>query len=229
MALALLRQATAALSTDPALAAQSATDAVQRFETLGDAAHQGQALRVLAAVKLDEADTPEHRALAEQAVALAQQAGDGGGLARALSTRDQSDEDLAVRVRGLHEAHRVAREAGDLSQQAMAEHNLCLTYARLGLNHRSWRLMRHSIALREPGLVDSARVNIWGIASIAARECGDFEAARQATELALRAHATDHLPRNENIACWFESLDLHRDNPRRALELARVIAGRERG
>jgi hypothetical protein len=75
VALALLRQATAALGTDPALAASSAADAAQRFETLGDAAHQGQALRVLAAVKLAEADTPEHRALAEQAVALARQAG----------------------------------------------------------------------------------------------------------------------------------------------------------
>ncbi len=229
VALALLRKATAALSTDPALASRGAADAARRFEALGDAAHQGQALRVLASVKLAEADTPEHRALAEQAVALARQAGDASGLARALMTRDQSDDDLAVCVRGLHAAHRLARDAGDLSLQATAELNLCLTYARLGLNHRSWRLMRHSIALREPGLVDSARVNSWGIASVVARECGDFEAARQATEQALRAHATDQLPRNETIACWFESLDLQRDNPRRALELARVIAGREQG
>ena len=148
---------------------------------------------------------------------------------RALSSQCQGDDDLGQRVRGVQEAHRVALEAGDLSQQAAAEHNLCLTYSRLGLNYRAWRVMRHSIALREPGLIDSARVNIWGIASIAARECGELKAARHATALALRAHATERLPKNQNIAIWFESLDLHRDNPRRALELARLIAGRERG
>ena len=153
VALALLRQAMAALSTDSALAERSATDAAQRFEILRDAAHQGQALRVLASVKLAEADTREHRALAEQAVALARQAGDASGLARAIMTRDQSDDDLAVRVRGLHEAHRVARDAGNLEQQATAEHNLCLTYARLGLLRRARRLMLPSRAparLRSP-------------------------------------------------------------------------------
>ena len=229
VALALLRQASAALNLDPARAAACAEQAAQRFAALGEIAHQGQALRVLAVIRLEEADTPEHRALAVQAVALARQAGDASGLSRALSSQCQGDDDLAHRVRGVQEAHRVALEAGDLSHQATAEHNLCLTYSRLGLNHRAWRVMRHSIALREPGLIDSARVNIWGIASIAARECGDLEAARHATALALRAHATERLPKNQNIAFWFESLDLHRDNPRRALELARLIAGRERG
>lgn len=43
----------------------------------------------------------------------------------------------------------MARDAGELALQAMAEHNLSLTYARLGLFHRAWRLIRHSIALRE--------------------------------------------------------------------------------
>ncbi len=42
---------------------------------------------------------------------------------------------------------------------------LGLVYSRPGLAYttRAWRLMRHSIALREPGLTDAVRVNPWGI------------------------------------------------------------------
>ena len=101
LALALLRRATASLTSDPAQAATHAEQAAQRFAALGDDAHQGQALRVLAAVRLEEADTPEHRALAAQAVALARQAGDASGLSRALSSQCQGDDDLAQRVRGV--------------------------------------------------------------------------------------------------------------------------------
>ena len=221
VALALLRQATAALSTDPALAARSAADAAQRFETLGDSAHHGQALRVLASVKLAEADTPEHRVLAEQAVALARQAGDASGLGRAIATRDQSDEDLAVRVRGLHEAHRLARDAGDLSLQAMAEHNLCLTYTRLGLLHRACRLMRHSIALREPGLTHAARVNLWAIVALTEAEMGHEAAARAALQVAQRSHAPDPSAHLEDTLPILQGLLLRRTHPQRALRLVR--------
>ena len=106
LALALLRLATAALAADPPQAAMHAQQAGQRFASLGDAIHLGQALRVLAAVRLAEADTPAHRALAAQAVALARKAGDASGLARAISTMYVGDADLARRVK---------RETGDLS------------------------------------------------------------------------------------------------------------------
>ncbi len=221
LAMALLRQATAALGADPA--AMLAEQAVQRFAALGDAAYQGQALRVLAAVRMAEADKPEHRALAERAVALARQVGDASGVARALSTRDQSDEDLAVRVRGLQEAHRVASDAGDLSMQAMAEHNLCLAYGRLGLYRRALRLMRHSIALREPGLTDVARVNIWAIAGIVAFELGDREAARAAIAVARRAHTLEPSAELASTVLLTQAFVLRQDDPRQALRLLRQV------
>jgi GAF domain-containing protein/CheY-like chemotaxis protein len=224
VALALLRQASAALSTDPALAARGAADAAQRFEALGAVARQGQALRVLAAVRLAEADTPEHRALAEQAVALARQAGDASGLARALMTRDQSDGDLAVRVRGLQEAHRVAREAGFLDQQSSAEHNLCLTYARLGLWRRARRLMLHSIALREPGLTDAARVNVWAIVAVIETELGHAAAARATVEVAQRSYDLEPAVRMKGISRWARGLVLRAADPQLARRLLRQAA-----
>jgi GAF domain-containing protein/CheY-like chemotaxis protein len=229
VALALLRQATASLSTDAALAARSAADAAQRFEALGDAAHQGQALRVLAHLKLAEADTPEHRALAEQAVALARRAGDADGLARALMTRDQSDDDLAVRVRGLQEAHRVAREAGSLHQQSAVEHNLCLTYARLGLMRRARRLMLHSIALREPGLTDAARINLWAIVALIEFELGHEAAARAAFEVLQRSYDLAPTARLESTPPIIQGLILRAADPLRARRLLRKAARLDQG
>jgi signal transduction histidine kinase/DNA-binding response OmpR family regulator/putative methionine-R-sulfoxide reductase with GAF domain len=231
VALTQLRQASAVLKPDPARAAMFAERAAERFAALGDIAHQGQALRVLATVRLAEADTSEHRALAELAVGLARRAGDAGDLGRALNTQYGSDDDLAQCLRGLHEAHRVARDAGELALQAVAEHNLSLTYARLGLFHRAWRLIRHSIALREPGLTDAARMNIWGIASIAARACGDHQAARVATTMAVCAYAKERQPIVDSLALHlqYQYLDLRGDSPRRALQLARQMVRQSGG
>jgi signal transduction histidine kinase/ActR/RegA family two-component response regulator len=229
LALALLRQAIAALGLDPARAALQAAQAAQTFEALEDLVHQGQALRILAAVRMAEADTPEHRALAEQAVLLARRAGAADDLSRALQTLYASDADLARSVRGLHEAHRVARDAGELAQQSSAEHNLCLVYARLGLFRRAMRVMRHSIALREPGLTDVARVNPWGIVSLCAQACGDRADARDAIDLALRSHATESRPGVDNTVLWLHSWSLWQDEAGRALALMRKAVKHERG
>jgi len=67
VATSLLRSAMALKAPQPDRAAADAQAAAMRFESLGTPALQGQALRVLAAVRLAQADTPEHRAIAERA------------------------------------------------------------------------------------------------------------------------------------------------------------------
>ena len=148
IALALLRQAAALFANQPAEAVTPAEEAAHHFAALGQTALQGQALRVLAAARLALDDTPEHRTLMQQAIALFRASGDGGGEARALNSLYSSDPDLARRVRGLHQALPVAQAAGDLQQQMSALHNLSLTYNQLGLRRRALRLMQQSMALR---------------------------------------------------------------------------------
>ncbi len=149
IALALLRQATATFVRAPADATAAAEEAAGLFAELGQAALQGQALRVLAAARMSLDDQPEHRALMQQAIALARAGGDRGGEARAINSLYSSDPDLAQRLRGLHQALRAAEEAGDLQQQMSALHNLALTYNQFGLYRRALRLLQQSIALRE--------------------------------------------------------------------------------
>ena len=149
IALALLRQAAATFARNPADAVAPADEAAHHFAALGQTALQGQALRVLAAARMSLDDSPEHRTLMQQAVALARASGDRGGESRAINSLYSSDPDLARSVHGLHQALRVAQDAGDLQQQNSALHNLALTYNRLGLRRRALRLMQQSMALRE--------------------------------------------------------------------------------
>jgi signal transduction histidine kinase/CheY-like chemotaxis protein/putative methionine-R-sulfoxide reductase with GAF domain len=223
-ALALLRQATAALAADPARAALHAEQAAQRFAALHDDALQGQSLRVLAVVRMAETDTPEHRALAEQAVALARQAGDASGLTRALITLHATADDLAWSVRGLNEAHRVARDAGDLALQAAAELNLHLFYLRLGLYHRASRLMRHSIVLREPGLSGAARAHVWSLVAMLESELDNPEPMQAALQLAQRSHALEPSERLATTMLAAQAFALRRREPKRALPFLRQAA-----
>jgi GAF domain-containing protein/DNA-binding response OmpR family regulator len=148
IAVALLRQAAAIFAAKPSEALAPAEEAAKHFAAMGQRALQGQALRVLAAARLLLDDSPENRELMQQAVALGRASGDGGGEARALNSLYSSDPDLAQRVRGLHQALRVAQAAGDLQQQMSALHNLALTYNQLGLRRRALRMIEQSIALR---------------------------------------------------------------------------------
>ncbi len=150
IALALLRQAAATFASKPADSVAPAEEAARHFAALGQTALQGQALRVLAAARLSLDDAPEHRTLMQQAITLARASGDGGGEARAINSLYSSDPDLAHRVRGLHQALRVAQAAGDLQQQMSALHNLSLSYNQLGLRRRALRMIEQSIALRVP-------------------------------------------------------------------------------
>ena len=166
LALALLHLASAGLQRQPQQAAAQADEAARRFAALGDLARQGQALRVLAAVKMAQTDSPEHRAIAERAVALARASGDRGGEARAINSLYSSDPDLAQRVRGLQQALRVAVEGGDRQQEAAALHNLALTYNQLGLRRRALRLMQQSLQLRHAQARPIALLNPYTILAI---------------------------------------------------------------
>ena len=195
IALARLRQATAGFLLQPGAAAEQATAAAQRFGALGDAAHQGQALRVLAAVKLAQADTPEHRAIAQQAVDLARASGDRSGESRALSTLFGGDLDLAQRLRGLHLALQAAIAGGDRHFEASALHNLCLAYNRLGLRHRALRLIQLTSAMHEGRVRPAATVNPLIIAVVLQADLGDAAGCRQSLAQAEAADAADPDPR----------------------------------
>ena len=86
IALALLRHAAASFARKPADAAAPAEEAARLFAALGQTALQGQATRVLAAARMSLDDAPEHRALMQQAVALARASGDRGGEGRAINS-----------------------------------------------------------------------------------------------------------------------------------------------
>ena len=189
IALALLRQATALFASKPADAVAPAEEAARHFAALGQTTLQGQALRVLAAARLSLDDAPEHRALMQQAIALARSSGDGGGEARALNSLYSSDPDLAVRVRGLHQALRVAQAAGDLQQQMSALHNLSLTYNQLGLRRRALRMMEQSIALRVGQARPVSLLNPYAILAALHASMGQQDAFDQVAARAEKALA----------------------------------------
>ncbi|MDP3224853.1 MAG: GAF domain-containing protein, partial [Rubrivivax sp.] len=163
LALALLRQATAGQQAQPDVAAAQAEEATRLFESLGDTALEGQALRVLGAVHIAREDSAAHRALLQRALDLARASGDRGGEARALHSLYSDDPDMARRVRGLHQSLRVAAEAADRAQQAVSLNSLALSYSLLGLPRRALRLVREAIALREPQAPAAALLNPYGI------------------------------------------------------------------
>ena len=206
IASALLRQASAGWLADPGPAAVQADEAAQRFEALGEPALQGEALRLLAALRLAEADTPGHRAIAQQAIDLARRAGDRAGEGRAISTLYGSDKDLAQRLRGLHLALQAFVDAGDRYLEAAAYHNLSLAYSRLGLHRRGARMMRRAIAMREQALPPRSAVNPWGVVCALESDAGHEAAAREALARAEAAHRADPLPHNAESLAWFRSI-----------------------
>jgi signal transduction histidine kinase/CheY-like chemotaxis protein/putative methionine-R-sulfoxide reductase with GAF domain len=199
LALALLRQATAGMQAEPGAAAAQAEQAAQLFEALGDAAHQGQALRVLGGLRIAQADTPAHRALVQRAVALARASDDRGGEARALNTLYSGDPDLAQRVRGLHQALRVAEAAGDLFQQRAALHNLAITYQQLGLMRRALRLILRAIEISEGRVAPAAMLNPLVIACVLHARLDQRAAFEALLERARQAHAQAGTPRSDAL------------------------------
>ena len=163
VALAQLRGATARMQIEPDVSARLAELAAGAFERLGERALQGQALRVLASVRVGQADIPEHRAIYEHSIALLREAGDKAHLSRAVNSAAYGERSMARRLQGLKLALQLALEAGDRHHEVGARHNLGLTYSRLGLNRRALRLMEQAIALRGATMRPPARVNALGI------------------------------------------------------------------
>ncbi|HQR78124.1 MAG TPA: hypothetical protein PLR35_17000, partial [Burkholderiaceae bacterium] len=204
VALALLRQATAEMLSGSGKAEPTAAEAARRFEELGDAAQQSQALRVLCSVRLLRADTPANRALGERAVELARAAGDKGAERRGVNTLYASPPDLAQRLRGLKAALQLAIEAGDRQQEASALHNLCLTYNRLGLRHHALRLMRRSLDLRGASLAPQAALNPLLIVCTLQASVGDRAGFEEALVRLQSASEAAKLAPGSKLASWIQ-------------------------
>ena len=229
-ALALLRHAGAALPHDPAAAAASAADATQRFELLADPAQQGQALRVLAAVKMAQADTPEHRAMADRAIELARSSGDRIGLGRALTTRYLGDPDMGQRLRGLTKALLALAEAGDAGLEADLRTSLAIGYARLGLYRHARRLIVASNALRDRAAPASLRVSGYVVLAMIEQHMGHDALATTALREAQALHAADPTAAGADVCDRAASLvELGQGQSGRALRrLRRLCAAWER-
>ena len=208
LAHAQLRLAGALVSTDAPAAAEAAQAAAPVFERLGEPVLQSQALRILGFVRMGQADTPAHRAIVEEAIALARLAGDRAAEGRAISTLYQSDMDMAQRLRGLNEALACYIAAGDRQLESIAYHNLSLTYGRLGLYRRAARLIRRSIAMRQDQYRQrpASAVNPWAIVCILECNAGHEAVAREALAQAQHAHRADPQPAGERLLRWFEPI-----------------------
>jgi GAF domain-containing protein len=205
LALALLRLATTP-GADPAQALLHLEQAAQRFAALGDDAQHGKALRLLATKRMLEADTPEHRALAEQALALARAGEDRGEESRALQTLHGGDPDLALRLRGQNLALRMALQSGERSLERLALFALATTYSRLGLHRRALRLVRQSVATGERHAPTSALLNAYSLLAFlhsALNQREAFDTLMQAfTALAAEVKAEDGGARAAALAAW---------------------------
>ena len=206
VALALLRQALANLSPNPVAAAAQAQEAAQLFQALGDAALEGQALRVLGGLRMQREDTPEHRAIVERAIALARQAGDRTGEGRAIGTLTQGDMDLAMRLRGQQQGLQLYIAVGDRHFEATALHNLSLNYGRLGLFRRAARCIRQTIAMREAMARPAALVLPWITTSYLEAMAGHGSAGLAAWQQVHAAHAADPQPFNAELMAWYEGI-----------------------
>jgi signal transduction histidine kinase/DNA-binding response OmpR family regulator/putative methionine-R-sulfoxide reductase with GAF domain/tetratricopeptide (TPR) repeat protein len=128
-------------------AADHAQAAVALFAAGGDGVAQGRALRRQAHTLLALENSAAHRAMAEQALHLAQVHDDPAGAAAALNTLGTHTSDLATGLALKKSSLKAALDAGDRPGQAQAHEGLGLAYGRLGLWWQARRHFRLSIAL----------------------------------------------------------------------------------
>ncbi|MEO8344544.1 MAG: GAF domain-containing protein, partial [Betaproteobacteria bacterium] len=147
--LCLLRLAETQMRADDAeLALHNADAAARMFELLGDVVHRGRSMWVAAGAQDDLGHSDRSELAADSALTLARQSGDRYGEAAALNIRYREHQDLAVRLRGLHQALAAFKVAGDASGQAAIYNNLSLTYRALGLYRHSNRVILRTLEMR---------------------------------------------------------------------------------
>ena len=149
LSFSLLRLAEAqmrARASEPAL--RNAMAVARLFESQGDVVHRGRSMWVAAAALANLGHTARSERTANEALALARQSRDRFGEAAALNIRDRGHSDLAVRLRGLHQALAAFQAAGDVSGQAAIFDNLSLAYHVLGLCRHSNRMILQAMAMR---------------------------------------------------------------------------------
>ncbi len=150
-----------------------------------------------------QADTPQHRAIAEHALALARASGDGSAECLALLSLYSNHPDLAQRVRGLNQALHVALQCGDASQERIALLNLAHTYVQLGLRRRALRLAQQSVAMSEGRLPPFALLDAYSTltrlhAALAQRQA--FDDVMRRFDAAAAAAAVDE--GDKRLAPW---------------------------
>ncbi len=211
IARALLLKAWAQVARFDVVAADTATQALERFEALGDSMQQGRALRIIAAIRLYQADTDQHRAIARRAVELARGAGDRMGEGFGLNTLTSGAADLAERVRGLNAALQAFVDAGDRLGQASLYNNLSLLYGRLGLYRRARRMVGHCNDIKNHALRPAEAVNGLNILGLLELFMGRVDEAARVFERERAMHVQDPMPHN---AVMVEAASAHLDGRR---------------
>ncbi len=193
---ALLNEATARWQREPAAGERLAQQAATLFGETGDARGLSLALRLLGALRLQQADTAEHAAILHQAIELARAVGDKAAESRAVNSLYSAAPDFARRLRGLRAALALAEQGGDRVIEAAAHHNLCLIHLQLGLARQARRHLERSLALRQASLSPVLAVDPWQLMATLSLRLGDrpgFEAAAAQMDAAM-ARAGDRLP-----------------------------------
>ena len=163
---------------DSEAAAKHAVRAASIFESLGDIAWQGRALRTQSVALRLAGRRALAAQMATQALALARRCGDRLGQDMALTSLAIAQADLAASLRLFNQTLDAAKSAGYLPRQAQATGNIGDIYARLGLHRRARRLTLNAVDItRSTGDLDvlltwTANLALW------AYEAGSLDDAR---------------------------------------------------
>ena len=153
--------------------------AITLYQELGDLAGEGRALWVLALGYFRSGKNVETGRTAQQALALARQAGDLYGVGNALNVLTFVEPDNAKTIKQLNQALHAFESVGHLERQIVCLGNLSISYANLGLQRQTMRLLIKAEALaRQMGAQLNLAYQLGGLID-AEVEGGNVPAARQ--------------------------------------------------